>query len=160
MEKSDKFFENYAMIIAVVIMVILICVEWVVRLFGGTDLAAIINQIMYWCYGYMAFIALAWCAKTGVQMKLDVIPEKYPPVVRRIVEEAMQILVIAMAVLMLIICIQEFAGYISDGTLNETIGAPVAILAFAPILGFGLTIVRSVINLFSKKNFNKKGTAE
>lgn len=142
--------EVYFILTAMVALLAVTVVEWVARL-AGSSAAAVCKQLICWLFGYLVFCALGWCVKNNVQMQIDVIPEMYPPSVKKAVKKLSSFLILAMGVVMLILCCQAFVQYIQNSLLDEVLGIPTAVLGFAPVLGFALMIIRMCETLFLKK---------
>ncbi len=152
--KKKGIWENLEVYLILVTMVALLAVtvvELVARL-ANSGVAAVSKQLITWLFAYMVFCALGWCAKNNIQMQIDVLPEKYPPAIKKFVKKLASILVLAMGVAMLVLCCRAFVQYIQNGLMDEVLGLPTAILGFAPILGFALMVIRMCENLFLKKS--------
>lgn len=104
------------------------------------------------CYAYVwvAFLCASFCTKRSANIIVDALSNLYPKSVRQVLDYLQYILDMIMSVLFIYGGFLYVGSTIAQGTVGKT-GFPCWIVYLAPIVGFGLNIVRDVQKILEVK---------
>ncbi|MCD8010652.1 MAG: TRAP transporter small permease [Lachnospiraceae bacterium] len=110
---------------------------------GMAESAALANQFGFYACTWVVCFAMPYCVRDNAHLRVDVFSKMYSPSVSRVVDLINEILG-------LLICIGMFIGsfLLLKSTIGlpaeEAVGVPLTVTYLAPVIGFAISIVRSV----------------
>lgn len=160
----DDNFEEFFMIIFLIILTCIMMVQVIMRYFLHSPLSWAEEACRY-SFVYSVMLATAYCIRKGRMLRVDVVINLFPPVVAKILDMIAQIMAIVFCCIMLKPAWSVMASAIKIGNVSSGLELPMWILYTGAPVGFFLGIIRGIeVFVFSvidfKKMLAKKGGEE
>lgn len=153
-----KFWDNLEenlMLIFIAVMTVLTLVSWGLKYLAPDSVKGVTTLTNY-SYAWVTLLCFGYSAKRHIFMRLDVITSLYSQKVQKILEFLMDIVCFLCCVALLVLGVQALVDVVASGAVEETIAVPLAVVYAAPVVGFGLAVIRyiqqAVTTLIGKKS--------
>lgn len=127
--------------------------------FGGEstkETVALINQLAYYSYAWLCCVGLGICVKKNAYLKVNMFGSKYPQSLNKFLEKFNFVLGFAVILVMFVGSFMILRSALVNGTMEAKIPTlPLAIVYFAPVVGFGAGILRYLQRIVNRKGENK-----
>ena len=150
--KKIRFFEEIEeniIAVGIIIMVIMEAVNAICKLILKVGIGYP-EELACYVYVWVAFLCASFCTKRGANIIVDALAKLYPAPIRKFLDYLQYILDIIMSVLIVYGGFLYVQTTIADGKVGMT-GFPCWIVYLAPIVGFGLNIIRDVQKILEVK---------
>ena len=141
--------EENIIAVGIILMVIMETANAILKLVfpAGTGYP---EELACYAYVWVAFLCASFCTKRSANIIVDALANLYPKPVRRVLDYLQYILDMLMSVLFVYGGFLYVGTTISEGAVGKT-GFPCWIVYLAPVVGFGLNIVRDVQKILEVK---------
>ena len=103
-------------------------------------------------YAWIVFLAIAYSAKKGLFMKLDVISSHYSEKTRNALDLLMNVILFLACLFFFVLGIRQLQEMIAAGEVYKETGIPMGVIYLAPIVGYGLALLRFIVQALGKKS--------
>ena len=142
---NDDFEQIFSMICFVVIAVIMM-----IQVFCRYVLNASLSwseELCIFMLIWMGLLSSSYCIRKRTSIKVEMIVDLFPPVVRKIVAIIEHLIMIAFNGYMIIPAWQFLYGVIQSGQFSTAMQLPMYFVQSAPLVAFALSFVRSIQRL-------------
>lgn len=153
----DNDFEETILILLLVVLSFVMMLQVIMRYVFGNSLSWP-EEFCRYCFIYSGFFGIAYCVRKGKVLKVDVLINALPPVIRTVMNTVGEILSLALYVYFFYYSFEALAAATKSGAVSAAMSIPTNAIYFSVVLGFGLATLRQVQMLILK--FGKKSKPE
>ena len=151
MKNLWKNLEENVMLVFILVMTALTLIGWVMK-FIAKDSVAGINLLAQYAYAWVTMLAFGYSAKTHLFMKLDVISSHYSEKTRNALDLLMNVILFLVCLFFFVLGIRQLQEMIAAGEVYKETGIPMGVIYLAPIVGYGLALLRFIVQALGKKS--------
>lgn len=146
----DELAQNLMLVVLIIAALCSLC-GFVFQFFSEST-ETLFNQLSYYAYGWMVFLALGPTVKRSAFMKIDLLTNAlYPESVNNTLKIVCEIIMFVLIVVLFVFSLTNFINAVSEGSVNETAPViPLALAYLATVIGYGLGIVAYIVRVFGK----------
>ncbi len=133
----------------IILMVLMETVNTIFK-FAYPTAAGLPEELANFAYTWVAFLCASFCTKRGANIIVDALTNLYPKALRNVLEYLQYVLDIAMSLMIVYGGFQFVGKTIAEGGSGKT-GFPLWIVYLAPIVGFGVNIIRDIQKIMEVK---------
>ena len=152
-----KFWDNLEenlMLLFIAAMTLLTLLSWLFKYLAPGSVAGVTTLTNY-SYAWVTLLCFGYSARKHIFMRLDVITALYPQKIQKALGVLMDGICFLCCAAMLVLGIQALAEVLASGAVEETLALPLAVVYAAPVVGFGLAVIRylqeAILMLAGKK---------
>ncbi len=138
----------------IIFMVLMETVNTIFK-FAYPSAAGLPEELANFAYTWVAFLCASFCTKRGANIIVDALTNLYPKALRNVLEYVQYVLDIVMSVMIVYGGFQFVAKTLAEGGTGKT-GFPLWIVYLAPIVGFGVNIIRDIQKIMEVKTSRAK----
>ena len=146
----NKLEENL-IVVFMALVTLLILAGWICK-YVAPDSVKAMNQMAMIAYAWIVFLAIAYSAKKGLFMKLDVISSHYSEKTRNALDLLMNVILFLACLFFFVLGIRRLQEMIAAGEVYKETGIPMGVIYLAPIVGYGLALLRFIVQALGKKS--------
>lgn len=153
-ESKKKWFldglEDNLMLIPLIVGGVITLAAFLAR-FISPEREVLFNQLAYYAFGWYVALVMATCVREKMYLKLDLVNQLLPAAGKKVLAVLNEILELIVICVIFVFSFKVVGQALSEGTVNAVAPQiPVAVAYFAPILGFGIAIVRKIERLLKE----------
>jgi TRAP-type C4-dicarboxylate transport system permease small subunit len=148
MSKKLDQFEEYAIAVCIVLVAILQTFNAICKILN-LGIAGIPEEIGKFLYVYICFFSMAFCAKKGCNVAVQMISDKYGANAQKPLAVIRYIADIIIAIILFYGAIGYETSVIAEGTVGKVSGIPMSIVGLAAIVGCALCLIRNLQGLMN-----------
>lgn len=153
----DEHLEEMLMVFLLVLISTVMLLQVVMRYVFNNSLSWP-EEFCRYCYVWSAFLSLGFTVRYGNMLKVSVVMDLLPKVLRSIISIITQLIVIVFFVVFFYNSLGVVESIKQMGQTSTAMRLPMYIVYYSTTIGFGLGAVRSMQVLINEiKNFGKKG---
>ena len=133
----------------IILMVLMETVNTIFK-FAYPSAAGLPEELANFAYTWVAFLCASFCTKRSANIIVDALTNLYPKALRNVLEYVQYVLDIAMSLMIAFGGFQFVGKTIAEGGTGKT-GFPLWIVYLAPIVGFGVNIIRDIQKIMEVK---------
>ena len=133
----------------IILMVLMETVNTIFK-FAYPSAAGLPEELANFAYTWVAFLCASFCTKRSANIIVDALTNLYPKALRNVLEYEQYVLDIAMSLMIIYGGFQFVGKTIAEGGTGKT-GFPLWIVYLAPIVGFGVNIIRDIQKIMEVK---------
>lgn len=143
-EKKKRFgeLEENIMLIPLLISFVLTMAGFFIKLFGNSELASKVVTCSYYAYAWVCCLSLGCCVRDNRYLRLALLEKKYPAPIRKFWSIFNDLLGFVLMSVMLVGTFFVIRNYLGGDEVSKL----VVFTYFAPIVGFGIGIIRMIQN--------------
>lgn len=151
----DRKFEESMMILSLILIAVVMFLQVVMRYVLGSSLTWP-EEFTRYSFIFMAVFGFSYSIREGSILKIDIILELLPTVIRKIMEVLIHFITLAFFIYVFYNSIHVVISIKNSGQISPALGLPMFYMFGLLSLGFLLSIVRSVqtIIFLKSKGFN------
>ncbi len=151
MGKTSLFdgIEENVIAVGIIIMVVMETANALCKIFLPAGIGYP-EELACYAYVWVAFLCASFCTKRSANIIVDALSNLYPKSVRNVLDYLQYILDMIMSVLFVYGGVLYVGTTLAEKTVGKT-GFPCWIVYMAPIVGFGLNIVRDIQKILEVK---------
>lgn len=145
----DENFEMVCGVFLMSVMTLVIFVQVIMRYIFHNSLSWS-EEFARYCFIWLIYLSASYGCKRMAHIKIDAALKLYPKKVRPYITILGDLLVLVLAVYLLMTGIQLVDFQITYQKVSPAMGFPMAVVDMAPVVGFGLIIIRQIQAVFKR----------
>lgn len=141
--------EENVIAVGIILMVLMETVNTIFK-FAYPSAAGLPEELANFAYTWVAFLCASFCTKRSANIIVDALTNLYPKALQNVLEYVQYVLDIAMSLMIVYGGFQFVGKTIAEGGTGKT-GFPLWIVYLAPIVGFGVNIIRDIQKIMEVK---------
>lgn len=146
--------EENVIAVGIILMVIMEAINTVFK-FVYPSAAGLPEELANFAYTWVAFLCASFCTKRGANIIVDALTNLYPKALKNVLNYFQYVLDIVMSVMIVYGGFQFAAKTLAEGGTGKN-GFPLWIVYLAPIVGFGINIIRDIQKILEVKASEKQ----
>lgn len=138
--------EEYIIMIPFIISVLLTLLAFVMKPFSPEN-SALMTKLSYYAYAWLCCISVSQCVRRNKHLQISLFETSFPDSVNKALNVVSEIIGFVVVVCVFIGSFMLLSNALSTGATDPGAPIPLALGYFAPILGYGLALVRYVMKV-------------
>lgn len=142
----DDNLEEFLLMIIVASITIIMLLQIIMRKIFGTPLTWA-EELCRYLFLWSGYLGLGYCFKKGINLKIDFLVDKLKEKPKKLLIILNQVILILFLLYIFIASIKTLGGVSELNQRSPALDIPMIYIYLAPVIGYGLGIIRFVQNL-------------
>lgn len=145
----DDNFEEAGLLILLVIIGFTMMLQIMMRKIFGNPLAWP-EELCRYCFIWSGYLSIGYCFRKDKVLKIDILINTFPKKIQNVLEIIAEIIVLILLIYIFYYSIPVFNIVKQTGQTSPALEIPMSAIYFAPVLGFGIGVLRYLQLLYKK----------